>query len=337
MIILTGGEPLLRQDFFRIAEYASSKGLRVTVGSNGTILSKKVAAAMKRVPIARVAVSLDFPNAELQDRFRCLPGAFDAALGGIKNARAAGVPVQINATITRLNAPYLEDLLSLALEVGATAFHPFMLVPTGRGKGLEREELPPAEYERVLRWIARKQVELADRMFFKPTDAPHYMRIKRQCGMEGRPHPHSMDGAVQAGQHPGKPGMDTLTRGCLAGTGFCFISHEGKVQGCGYLDIEAGDLKRQSFSEVWYGSMLFRDIRNLSLLKGKCGVCEYKDICGGCRARAYETTGDYLEEEPYCIYQPRLKRAKVAVSLMKATAGTATSGLVEGTRNHEAT
>ncbi|MEW6034648.1 MAG: radical SAM protein [Chloroflexota bacterium] len=301
MLILTGGEPLLRADFFRLARYAARKGLRVTVGCNGTVLSKEMAASMKDVPVARVAVSLDFPRRELQDGFRGMPGAFDAALEGIRNAREAGLQVQVNATVTRLNAPYLDDLVSLALEVGAVAFHPFLLVPTGRGKGLEKEELPPEEYERVLEWTCRKQLELGDRMFFKPTDAPHYMRVRLQYGGRSR--------ADRGAGHPGA--MGALTRGCLAGTGFCFISHLGRVQGCGYLDIEAGDLRRQSFREVWLGSKLFRDIRDLSMLRGKCGLCEYKKICGGCRARAFEATGDYLAAEPYCVYQPRMGRVVV--------------------------
>ena len=207
-----------------------------------------------------------------------------------------------------MNAPYLDDLVRIALDVGAVAFHPFLLVPTGRGKGLEKEELSPEGYERILRWICDKQVELEGRMFFKPTDAPHFTRVRLQYGKQcGLPAHGPASGHPGAG-HPGAS-LSAMTRGCLAGTGFCFISHLGKVQGCGYLDIEAGDLKRQTFREVWDGSRVFQDIRDLSLLKGKCGRCEYKKICGGCRARAYETTGDYLDEEPYCVYEPRMRRA----------------------------
>ncbi|MBI2958282.1 MAG: radical SAM protein [Chloroflexi bacterium] len=298
MLILTGGEPLLRPDFFDLANYASRKGFRVTVGCNGTLLTGEVAQKMARVPIARVAVSLDFPTAELQDNFRGLKGAYDGVLQGMTNARGAGVPVQVNATVTKMNAPYLEELVRIALDVGAVAFHPFLLVPTGRGKGLEKEELPPSEYERILRWICEKQVELEGRLLFKPTDAPHFARVRlqyrKECGLP-----------AHAGMPAGHPGaMSVMTGGCLAGTGFCFISHVGKLQGCGYLDIEAGDLKRQTFREAWEGSPVFRDIRDVSRLKGKCGRCEFKKVCGGCRARAYETTGDYLDEEPYCVYQP---------------------------------
>jgi len=289
ILILSGGEPLLRQDFFDIASYAASKGLRAALGTNGTILDSQIAAKLKQVPISRVGVSLDFPLPELQDRFRGTSGAFNAALKGIACARQAGLAIQINSTITKQNAPYLDELLALALEVGAVAFHPFMLVPTGRGKGLATEELSAQEHERVLNWIYDKQNELGERIFFKPTDAPQYLRVVQQRG----------------GTAKGHGTMNSMTRGCLAGTGFCFISHIGKVQGCGYLDIEAGDLKQQSLSQIWQMSPLFLQLRNLSNIKGKCGICEFKKVCGGCRARAYEINGDFLAEEPCCIYQPR--------------------------------
>ena len=288
IIILTGGEPLLREDIFDIARYAAQKGLRVAIGSNGTLVSPDAAAEMAMVPVSRISISLDFPTTQLQDDFRCSPGAYNDAVAGIKNARQAGVEVQINSTITRRNVQYLPDLVSLALELGAVAFHPFLLVPTGRGKGLASEELSPVDYEATLRWIYHKQQELGGSMMFKPTDAPHYYRVAKQCG------------AVFNNVH----GMNAMTRGCLAGTGFCFISHTGVVQGCGYLDIEAGNVRKQSFADIWKDSPLFNSLRDLSLLKGKCGVCEYVSICGGCRARAYESTGDYLAAEPYCAYTP---------------------------------
>src|SRR4030042_3524949 len=147
ILILSGGEPLLRQDFFDIASYASEKGLRLALGTNGTIIDSNMASRLKEVAISRVGVSLDFPHPELQDRFRGSNGAFDAALRGIACAREAGLSIQINSTITKQNAPYLDDLLSLALETGAAAFHPFLLVPTGRGKGLASEELSAQEHE----------------------------------------------------------------------------------------------------------------------------------------------------------------------------------------------
>lgn len=301
IIILTGGEPLARQDILQVAGYAVNRGLRVVMGSNGTLITEEIATQLKDVPVSRLGISLDFPIAELQDDFRGKRGAFEAAIAGIANARQAGIEVQINSTVTKLNVSYLDELLSLALRVGAVAFHPFMLVPTGRGKGLESVELSPQQYEDTLNWIYDKQAELGDRMFFKPTDAPHYLRVMKQRQKQG--------GEMKSGRESTAAGVshhpaNTITRGCLAGTGFCFVSHRGSVQGCGYLDVEAGNVREQSFDQIWADSPLFNDLRNLANIKGKCGVCEYKRICGGCRARAYEATGDYLEAEPYCVYQP---------------------------------
>jgi len=288
MLIFTGGEPFMRGDIFDLAKYATAKGLIVSAGSNGTMVTEEIAGEMKRVPVSRLGVSIDFPQPEMQDRFRGREGAFHSALAGIRNARQAGLEVQINSTITKLNVDYLDDLLSLAIEVEAVAFHPFLLVPTGRGKHLKQGELSPRECERVFRWISEKEWEMAETISIRPTCAPFYWRIKHQRSDRGT--------------------LDSLRRGCLAGTGFCFISHVGKVQGCGYLDIEAGDVRKQSFSDIWQSSPLFTELRDLSRLKGSCGACEYKKVCGGCRARAYEATGDYLQAEPYCLYQPATKK-----------------------------
>ena len=296
IIILTGGEPLSRPDVLAIARYTANKGLKVVMGTNGTLITEEMAERLKEVPISRLGISLDFPVAELQDNFRGQAGAFEAAVAGIANARRAGIEIQINSTITRLNVNLIDELLALAFKVGAVAFHPFLLVPTGRGKGLESVELPPEQYEQTLHWIYDKQVELGDRMFFKPTDAPHYLRVIKQRQKQDQ----QVEPEPTAGHHP----ANAITRGCLAGTGFCFVSSQGKVKGCGYLDVEAGDVRKERFAQVWANSPLFCQLRDLSNIKGKCGVCEYKRICGGCRARAYEATGDYLEAEPYCIYEP---------------------------------
>ena len=302
VLILTGGEPLLRQDLFQIAGHAVSKGLRVVMGTNGTLITENIAAKLKEIPISRVAVSIDFPTSDLQDKFRGKAGAFETAISGIARLRQAGVEVQINSTITKLNTKYLNELLELALKAGAVAFHPFMLVPTGRGKGLEAVEMSPEEYEQTLNWVYDRQKELGNSIFFKPTDAPHYQRIVRQ-----RSNKTTSRGALfgeRSATKTRKDDIDSITRGCMAGTGFCFISHRGRVQGCGYLDVEAGNVRDESFSEIWTNSKLFRELRDLSNIKGKCSICEYKMVCGGCRARAYESTGDYLEAEPYCIYEP---------------------------------
>jgi len=304
ILILTGGEPLMREDFLDIAKYATDKGLRVVVGSNGTMITKGMAAKMKEIPVSRLGVSLDFPSRELQDDFRGAPGAFDTALAGIEYARTSGIEVQINSTITQLNAHCVEDLVAIALDVGAVAFHPFLLVPTGRGKDLGEHELTAEEYERLLLWLYAKQQQLGDRLFVKPTDAPHYMRVVRQQAKLS--HSAQQAESLSTGMSPASQGsMSSMSRGCLAGIGFCFISHVGRVQGCGYLDVEAGNIREHSFHRIWRHSPLFTQLRDYSLIKGKCGQCEYKAICGGCRARAYEATGDYLAAEPYCLHQPQ--------------------------------
>jgi heme b synthase len=302
ILILTGGEPLRRPDVFEVGRYASEKGLRVVMGTNGTLITEEVAAKMKEVPFSRISVSMDFPRAELQDKFRGQIGAFESALKGIQNARKAGIEVQINCTLTQMSVPYLDEMVELALKIGAVAFHPFLLVPTGRGKGLEAIELSPQQYEETLNHIYDKQLELGDKLFFKPTDAPHYMRIMKQRQKPAQPEVAAVQGANPKGRH--HP-ANAMSRGCLAGTGFCFVSHVGRVQGCGYLDVEAGNIREQPFKNIWNGSPLFKQLRNLENLKGKCGRCEFKRVCGGCRARAYEASGDYLENEPYCIYQPK--------------------------------
>ena len=285
----------MRPDIWQIAEHAIARGLHAVMAPNGTLVTPEVAARMREVGIRRISISIDYPNAEEHDVFRGVPGAFEGALEGVRNAIAAGVEVQINSTITKMNVRHLPALLALAERAGAVSFHPFMLVPTGRGKELEEQELPPEEYESALNWMYDAQQSSA--LFFKPTDVPHYWRVMRQrAKADGRKlevHPHSHGG------------MNTLSRGCLAGVGFCFISHRGEVQPCGYFDVVAGDVRQTSFGEVWRTSPLFLTLRDLSQLKGKCGACEYRRVCGGCRARAYEVTGDYMAEEPYCVYVPK--------------------------------
>ena len=312
VLIMTGGDPLMRADIWELAEHGIKQaGLRVVMSPNGTLVTPEVARRMKDIGIPRISISIDFPTAELHDEFRGVQGAFEGAVRGVRTAIEAGVQVQINSTITKLNVQYLDDLLALSVELGAVAFHPFLLVPTGRGKELGPEELPPEDYERTLNWVYDRQ-KTSD-IFFKPTDAPHYHRIMRQRAKEDgtdlaelKMHPHShamMAGGV--GKAQGHGDMDSHSKGCLAGTGFCFISHVGRVQPCGYFDVEAGDVKKQRFSEIWRTSPLFQDLRDVSKLKGKCGICEYRRVCGGCRARAYEVSGDYLAEEPYCVYEPK--------------------------------
>ena len=292
ILILTGGEPLMRDDIWDIIDYAHEKGLHPVIGTNGTLIDDECARKIAEHGIPRVSVSLDFPDAAGQDAFRGKEGAFAETIEGMRNLRAHGVGVQVNTTITKMNNHLVDQMHELALSEGAAAFHPFLLVPTGRGEDLVDVELTPDEYEEVLTWAYHCQK--TSPMHFKPTDAPQYYRIIRQlCAQEGRE------------VTPETYGMEAMTRGCLGGITFVFISHVGDVQPCGYFDMQLGNVKETPFYEIWEKSPVFDDLRHYDRLKGKCGACEYKGVCGGCRARALAATGDYLAEEPYCAYVPR--------------------------------
>jgi len=291
IIILTGGEPLMRPDIWEIVDYCHEKGAMPVIGTNATLITDEIAQKMADHGIPRISVSVDFPTAEGHDEFRGEPGCFDATIEGIKIAKRHGVGVQINTTVTTRNAHLIDEIHDLAESLNVDAFHIFMLVPTGRGSEILAEELPPLEYERVLAWAYERQK--TSPLHFKPTDAPHYYRIIRQLAKaEGK--------KVTREEY----GLDAMTRGCLGGITFCFISHIGDIQPCGYFDMQLGNVKQQPFSQIWTESKVFNDLRDYSLLKGKCGACEFKAVCGGCRARALEATGDYMEAEPYCAYEP---------------------------------
>jgi heme b synthase len=292
IIILTGGEPLLRGDVFDLATHGTGLGLRMVMATNGTLLTPDVVQKMKGSGIKRVSISLDGATAEQHDRFRKVEGAFDGAMGGIDLLRAAGVEFQINTTVTRHNVAVIEDILNLSVRLGAVAHHIFLLVPTGRAKEMVNQEIEAAEYEKLLRWFYRMRDQTP--LHLKATCAPHYYRILRQE-------------AKRKGEEVKfeNYGLDAVTRGCLGGTSFCFISYEGIVQPCGYLDVNCGDLRRSGFRAVWEGSPVFAKLRTPSAYEGKCGICEYQRFCGGCRARAYEATGDFMGEEPLCAYQPK--------------------------------
>jgi heme b synthase len=291
IVILTGGEPLLRHDIFELARYGTEKGLRMVMATNGTLISKEVTERMKSSGIMRVSISLDGADAEQHDRFRKVNGAFEGALRGIELLRKEGIEFQINTTITRHNVGQAEQMLGLAVRLSAAAHHIFLLVPTGRARDMTGQEIDALEYEKLLHWFHGMRSEVP--IHLKATCAPHYYRVLRQ---EARKKGEKVDFKTY--------GLDAMTRGCLGGTSFCFVSHTGIVQPCGYLELNCGDLKKNIFRDIWQNSEVFRNLRDFSVYKGKCGRCEYVRVCGGCRARAYESSGDYLEEEPLCMYQP---------------------------------
>ena len=341
ILVLSGGEPLYRSDIFEIARYATERGLRVALATNGTLVTKQVAQMIVDAGIKRVAISLDGVDALTHDTFRGIPGAFEAAIYGFRNLKALGMPVQINTTIARHNARQLPKVFELARNLGADALHTFLLVPVGCGVNIAAEQMvPPEEYEQMLNWFYDRSLEGGIEL--KATCAPHYFRVVKQrraaerkaAGFGAMPvqapaadigptemtmpgstgisftggHPGGDPGRQPGGGHP--EGMNAMTKGCLAGTGVCFLSHQGEVFPCGYLPALAGDLRKQTFAEVWEDSQVFARLRDTDGLKGKCGCCEFRNVCMGCRARAYAATGDFMDEEPFCVYQPKTVAVK---------------------------
>lgn len=341
ILVLSGGEPLYRADIFELASYATKKGIRVALATNGTLVTKDVAKRIVDAGVKRVSISLDGADAKTHDTFRNIPGAYDAAIYGMKNLQALGMSVQINMTIAKHNAKQLPAVLELAKKLGADALHTFLLVPVGCGIDIAEEQMvSPQEYEQMLNWFY-DQSKLGE-IELKATCAPHYFRVVRQRRAAERreavaagemtygggqastrapaigPSDMTMPGSNAVilkpkghhtghpSGHPGDPEMNAMTKGCLAGTGVCFVSHEGEVFPCGYLPVLAGDLKKTPFVEIWNNSVVFEQLRDTGNLKGKCGCCEFRNVCMGCRARAFAATGDMLDPEPFCIYEPKM-------------------------------
>ena len=291
ILIMTGGEPLLRKDFFPLADHAIKSGLRAVIATNGALVTREIAGEIAGVGIPRASVSLDGPTATDHDAFRGVPGAFENSLNGIDFLKSAGVDVQINTTLTRRNRSQLKEMVRLAEKLQAKAFHVFLLVPTGRARDMSGEEMGPQEYEETL--LEFYHIGRNTSLETKATCAPQYYRILRQQATKEH---IEVNGDTF--------GLNAHTRGCLGGLSFAFVSHTGDVQPCGYFDEKAGSIKDGGFGRVWRESELFEELRNFKLLEGKCGKCDYVRFCGGCRARAYELTGRRMAEEPYCAYQP---------------------------------
>ena len=322
IFVLSGGEPLFRPDIFEIARYANDSGLIVALATNGTLVDLAVARQIKEVGIRRVSVSFDGANAATHDIFRG-KGAYDQAIKGMQHLAEVGVQYQINTTVAKHNVHQMPETLALARELGAAALHLFLLVPVGCGVEIaEDQQISATEYETVLGWMY--EAEMEGGIELKATCAPHYFRIVRQRQAEERrsgivrQRPQSIHRQERAGSpgnghgpedrlgHPtGRHAMNAMTKGCLAGTGVLFVSHRGEIFPCGYLPVEAGNIRQQQLQDIWQNAPLFDDLREPDRLGGKCGICEFKRVCSGCRARAYGMTMDYLGEEPFCTYEPR--------------------------------
>ena len=315
IIILTGGEPMLRDDIYDIARHGHELGLRMVMAPCGMLIDDLAIGRMHDAGIQCISISLDGATAESHDSFRGTSGAFASAMTAVEVARKNHMPFQINTTITRHNISEVEEIMHLAEQLGAVTFNPFLLVPTGRGAELADQELSPQQYEQTLHWLNQQRGSIKIQM--RVTCAPHYQRIIRQHPVEGATEgagskPAAHPTSAQEVESHSHSNHGAFSAGCMGGKSFAFISHVGKVQICGFLETEAGDLPENGFNfeAIWKNSPLFQAVRDVDHYRGKCGYCEYRRLCGGCRARAFAMTGDYLESEPFCVYEPQAKSKK---------------------------
>ena len=303
VIVLSGGEPLFRKDVFEIAQYGSEKGLRMCLATNGTLVNDDICGKIKDSGIKIVSLSVDGSEEAVHDNFRNQKGAFAATINAARLLKKQGLEFIVNSSFTKRNQEEIPKVYKLAKELGATAWYMFMLVPTGRGEEIMSELISKEDYEEVLEW--HYQMEKNEKeMLVRPTCAPHYYRLVLQKSkeegsiFERRTLKFSTGGA----------------KGCIAGQLIALIDVDGNVLPCSYFPKAAGNIKEQSFKDIWENSELFKDLRAFKKYKGKCGSCEYVSVCGGCRARAYSIYGDYLEEEPFCGYMPVKLKKKIAGS-----------------------
>src|SRR3989338_5259650 len=310
VLVFSGGEPLRRPDLFELIRFAYFHEVPVALATNGTLVDSELAREIVHSGIRRVSISLDGATPSTHDQFRKMPGSFERAVSGFQHLKALGMSMQLNATLTKHNIHELEAIYRLSLELGAESLHYFLLVPVGCGLEIKKEyQLTPEEYEEAL----LKIYDLASerKIHIRPICAPHYFRILAQKKKGSSPLVGEDKGG---GDNPPPPNLpprreegtlNQMTKGCLAGTGICFVSHKGEVFPCGYLPITCGNIRERNLKEIWETSLTFGSLRKPELLGGKCGVCEFKRICSGCRARAYEEENNFLAEEPNCPYEPK--------------------------------
>jgi radical SAM protein with 4Fe4S-binding SPASM domain len=294
VLILSGGEPLLREDIFELAAHGRKRGLRVSMGTSGILINDAVAVRMKDAGICRAAISLDSAEPRMHDRFRGLPGAWDRAVEGIRACLRQGVGVQVNITVLQENYRQIAEIIAFAKTLGVTEFQLFFLVPTGRGTAME--DITPAMYESIIHEVTAKTS--SGTVTVRPTCAPQYTRIRTELGMDPAAFP-----------------------GCLAGKQYLRIYPNGDVTPCPYLPLSLGNVTETPLTEIWRDSPVLAELRDPDQLEGKCGACGFRQLCGGCRARAYGLdrtagnscgeldapgipAGNYLAEEPWCPYVP---------------------------------
>ncbi len=311
IFVFTGGDPLKRKDLFELISYAAGKNVQVAITPSATpLLTREQIFKLKEAGVVRLGISLDGSTPEIHDAFRGLAGAWARTVQAIEWANEAGIPIQVHTTVSRHNVHDLDNLCNLFEKLAIVMWNVFFLVPVGRGQ-LD-DLLSGDEFEEVF----GKIYELSRRANFqiKTTEAMHYRRYLLQHNLEERKmrHGHGHPAAHAAHYEPGTPTADAesrnhawATRRVNDGKGFVFISHVGNVYPSGFLPIHAGNIRETLLAEIYRNALIFKALRDTARLEGKCGACEYKQICGGSRARAYALTGDPLAQEPCCIYQPK--------------------------------
>jgi AdoMet-dependent heme synthase len=316
ILVLSGGDPVKREDIFDLIRYGALSGLRMaTIPAATHALTLRLVTRLKEAGLSQMALSLDGPDSETHDSFRGTPGAFDLTIKGAWYARMAELPLQINTTFGVHNIDRFEEIACLVRDLGVVFWEVFFLVPMGRGKMLR--QMKAYQYERLFEKLYRFSKEVD--FIVKITEAQHYRRYVMERETRDRSH----DGAVNLPERLTRdfgPGgsIGLAPKGVNSGNGFVFISHTGDVFPSGFLPVSAGNVRDESIVDIYRKSPLFVGIRDYSQLKGKCGACEWKYICGGSRARAYALTGDYMESEPGCAFVPesygRISRKGACVS-----------------------
>ncbi len=306
LLILSGGDPVNRPDLFELIRYSKTMGLRTaTIPAATEALTRELVIHLKQSGLDQMALSLDFPRAELHDAFRGVPGAFAKTLEAAAWAREAGLPLQVNTTVCGDTAAYLEEMAAFVATLGIVFWEVFFLVPTGRGS--ELQGLSASECERLFDILYRAQKK--GDFIVKVTEAPHYRRHVAQRervahGERERPRGAvAMPALLTTSEGPGHT-VGLAPRGVNSGNGFLFVSHTGEIYPSGFLPIPAGNVRETTLGDTYRHSPLFRALREPTALKGRCGACEYAAICGGSRSRAFGLTGDHLASDPWCSYEP---------------------------------
>jgi AdoMet-dependent heme synthase len=295
VFVITGGDPLKRPDIFELVQHASSRGVRVSMTPSATpLLTQEAVHKLKDAGLARMAISLDGSTAMMHDTFRGVVGSYQRTLEAVGWARQCGLPVQINTTFSRYNIGDLDNIAALMKTLDISLWSVFFLVPMGRGQ--MKDLLSAEEFEAV---FAKLHALAKDASFdIKSTEAQHYRRYILQ---------HKSEGLAVAKRPAGTDHIGRAPRGLNDGKGFAFISHKGDVYPSGFLPVSGGNVRQRSLASIYRESPLFLKLRDADALGGKCGVCEFRQVCGGSRARAFAVSGDYLAEEPCCVYEPKAK------------------------------